>query len=81
MRAHFLISLLVCASRALSAQSDVYIGLDLKPIYGTSAIAYGNGTVIGIARVEGNNHYQHTMKKISLQSSTHKAYATQNLPN
>ena len=73
---HFslLLNLLLSACCAISVDGAVYVGFDLKPTYGTSAIAFANGSLAAVAYVAGNADYQKTMRKLSLESSTHRAY-------
>jgi len=75
MRFSLLLSTLVGACCATGATEEhIHIGFDLKPTYGTSAVAYANGTLVGLACVEGNGDYKDTMRKLSLETSTHLAY-------
>ncbi|KAG8629474.1 hypothetical protein KVT40_003339 [Elsinoe batatas] len=49
------------------------IGFDLTAFYGTVAISYPNGTTHPIHKVEGNEKYRETWKRLSLESSKHIA--------
>jgi hypothetical protein len=76
MRASFLLTLLLSAYCAIDIAADdlIHVGFDLKPTYGTSAVAYPNGTLVGVAYVEGSDDYKNAMRTLSLESSTHPAY-------
>jgi hypothetical protein len=76
MRTSVLFTFLVSACCAIDTAADdlIHIGFDLKPTYGTSAVAYPNGTLVGVAYVEGSDDYKNAMRTLSLESSTHPAY-------
>jgi hypothetical protein len=52
----------------------IYVGFDLKPPYGTSAIAYENGTLVGVVKIEATPKYRGKMHRLSSEASTHAAY-------
>lgn len=45
------------------------VGFDLSLSYGTVAIAYGNGTTLPIAKIDGGEIYREMMKRLSLTTS------------
>lgn len=76
MRFSILLSLLLSTCCATPADNIVHVGFDLKPTYGTSAVAYENGTLAAIVHVTGNGDYKEAMRKLSMESSTHRACVT-----
>lgn len=75
MRTSLLLSFIALACTAIATAADdlYYVGFDLKPTYGTSAVVYANGTLADDACIEGDESYKDTMRKLSLDSSTHRA--------
>lgn len=65
MRTSLLLSSLAAACSTVHAATDslFYVGFDLKPTYGTSAVIHANGTVTSVADVEGDKTYKETMRK------------------
>ncbi|KIX01825.1 uncharacterized protein Z518_09552 [Rhinocladiella mackenziei CBS 650.93] len=47
------------------------VGFDLTAGYGTASVAFYNGTIIDVARVEGPSEYNSLLARLSLKSSTH----------
>jgi hypothetical protein len=77
MKLGFLSSLLLsgfCAA-ATPNPGRVSVGFDLNHDHGTAAVSYPDGTLQEVARLEGSSEYRETMRKLSLWSSTHLAYA------
>ncbi|KAI9775531.1 MAG: hypothetical protein M1835_005803 [Candelina submexicana] len=47
------------------------VGFDLTAGYGTASVAFDNGTIVDVARVEGTSEYSDVLTRLSLKSSAH----------
>lgn len=75
MRLSFITSLLGGIVGAVDVgEGHFFAGFDFRPSYGTSAVAYANGTLLDVAIVYGGDEYKKTMQRLSKGSSTYKAY-------
>lgn len=55
---------------------SIQVGFNLQDTYGTVAISYPNGTLVGIGRANGGDGYRKLMEKYSDSSNMHLAWAS-----
>ncbi|KAI9702328.1 MAG: hypothetical protein M1836_000807 [Candelina mexicana] len=51
------------------------VGFDLTAGYSTASVAFDNGTIVDVARVEGTSEYNDVLTRLSLKSSAHPTYS------